>query len=342
MTRETAFKVIEGCSEYDSVGIIFFGGEPLLCKDLIKEIIDYSKKIDCVFNFKMTTNGLLLDDETISFCKENHIIVSLSIDGIKSAHDKHRKDFDGQPTYDKVVKVAGKLLLAMPYSTAMMTVNPDTVEYYCDSVKYLFELGFHYLICTLNYQADWNEKDMKVLKSEYEKLAKLYINWTEEEEKFYFSPFDAKISSHIMGEEYCKERCQLGKKQISVSPGGGLYPCIQFVNRSEYLIGNVETGIEKSLQSQLYEKNSKEAETCTDCAIRKRCNHNCGCINIAATGNINKVSPVVCHNEQIILPIADSIAENLYKKRNGMFIQKQYNEMYSFISLIEDNSEANK
>lgn len=338
MTKETAFKIIDRCAEYDSVGIIFFGGEPLLCKDLIKDIIDYSKNIDCVFYFKMTTNGMLLDEETIAFCKKNQIMVSLSIDGIKAAHDMHRKDFSGQPTYDKVAKVSRQLLASMPYSMAMMTINPDTAEYYCDSVKHLFELGFRYFICTLNYQADWDKKSMNILKNEYKKLAKVYIDWTEAEEKFFFSPFDAKMSSHIMGEEYCKEHCQLGKKQISVAPDGQLYPCIQFVNRSGYLMGNAEKGIDKTLQTQLYEKNFEEAESCKDCAIRKRCNHNCGCINISTTGNINKVSPVVCHNEQIILPIADEVAEYLYKKRNGMFIQKQYNEMYSFISLIEDNS----
>jgi len=336
MASETAFKVLDMCSEYDSVGIVFFGGEPLLCKDLIRDIIEYAKGIDCIFHFKMTTNGLLLDAETLDFCKNNKIMVSLSLDGVQQAHDLHRKDVLGNSTYPVVVETAKRLLKAMPYSFVMLTLNPDIVPFYAESVKHLFDLGFRYLICTLNYQADWKERDLKSLKAEYQKLAKIYLNWTLAEEKFYFSPFEVKIMSHIMGGESCKERCQLGLRQISVSPSGRLYPCIQFVNMDDFLMGNVDTGIDQEAQSKLFERSAENAEICIDCAIRQRCNHNCGCINIATTGDINGIAPIVCRHEQMVLPIADRLAEKLYKKRSGMFIQKQYNEMYPLISLVED------
>ncbi|MDD3959983.1 MAG: hypothetical protein PHF65_07300 [Oscillospiraceae bacterium] len=60
------------------------------------------------------------------------------------------------------------------------------------------------------------------------------------------------------------------------------------------------------------------------------------CLNKQATGDFRKASPVLCAHERILLPIADALAEELYKKRSGIFIQKQYNDMFPLLSYIED------
>lgn len=69
-----------------------------------------------------------------------------------------------------------------------------------------------------------------------------------------------------------------------------------------------------------------------------QCNHFCGCLNRQATGDIRRVSPVLCAHERTILPIVDRLAERLYKKRSALFVQKHYNEYYPLISLAEDSS----
>jgi len=161
-----------------------------------------------------------------------------------------------------------------------------------------------------------------------------------QEEKFYLSPFEVKISSHINQLTYCHERCELGKKQISVAPDGRLYPCVQFVGDESFAIGTVEGGIDETRREALYSRNEEEKQTCADCAIRSRCNHYCGCLNRQATGSIDRVSPALCAHERLLLPIADRLAERLYKKRNAMFIQKQYNEFYPILSLVEDRTKG--
>lgn len=168
------------------------------------------------------------------------------------------------------------------------------------------------------------------------KLSDFYYEKTMAEAKFHLSPFEVKISSHINGDNYCRERCELGKKQISIAPEGELFPCVQFVGDNSYSIGHVDSGVDEGLQNRLYKRNEEEKESCRSCAIRKRCNHYCGCMNRQSTGNIDKVSPIQCNHEKMLLPIVDRLAERLYKKRNGMFIQKHYNDMYPIISLIED------
>jgi uncharacterized protein len=149
-----------------------------------------------------------------------------------------------------------------------MTVNPDTARYFAESVEYLYRLGFRYLICSLNYAAAWQEDELATLAGEYRKLAAFYYRLTLAEEKFYLSPFEVKISSHINHRTYCRERCELGMKQLSVAPDGRLYPCVQFVGDDNYALGDVYAGVNEKKREQLYRQNEKEKETCRECAVR--------------------------------------------------------------------------
>lgn len=344
MTFDTARKAIDmvqGSGE-ESLGVIFFGGEPLLMRGLITDVVRYCRDLSGrtgrFFHFKVTTNGSLLDEAFLTGEDTSDIFVALSHDGVKAAHDAHRLDAGGAGTFDRLESVIDLLLKHKPYSPVMLVVNPDTVMHYADSVSYLFDRGFKYLICSLNYGAEWNERDLRELRRQYRTLADWYFELTMREEKFYFSSFEVKISSHVFPGSCRAERCELGKTQISVGPDGRLYPCVQFVGDAVYSIGDVRTGIDEAARKRLYEINAGEKDSCGDCAVRDRCNHYCGCLNRQATGSIRMVSPVLCAHERIVLPIADKLAARLYKRRSGMFIQKHYNEMFPLLSLAEDRT----
>lgn len=343
MDFETARKAVElavASRQEGSVGIIFFGGEPLIHKDLIYRIVGYCRQVKqetgCPFHFKVTTNGLLLDQEFLDFSQREHLFIALSHDGVREAHDRHRVDESGSGTFARLSEKIELLLSYRPYAPVMLVVNPDTVRYYCDSVQYLYAKGFKYLICSMNYAAPWTKDDLKVLEAEYHKLADFYRERTLAEDKFYLSPFEVKMSSHIHKDTFCRERCELGMRQVSVGMDGTLYPCVQFVGNREYAIGDVESGVDVARRYELYTVNEEEKAECRECAVRERCNHHCGCLNLQATGRIDRVSPVLCAHERILLPIADRLAERLYRKRSAMFIQKQYNDMFPLLSLIED------
>src|ERR1035437_8426870 len=223
MSAETAMKGIMLAAKntplYDNVGVVFFGGEPLLYKDIIKSVIynvNETMLKNHKFSFNITTNGLLLDDEFIDFITKNNVFTAVSIDGIAVAHNLYRVDKGMLTTHERVVRNATKLLKRKPYTPAMMVLNPDTVPFLSESVKFLFEFGFRYIFTSLNYGIDWQDNDLSELKKQYELLSKLYYKWTIEEEKFYLGLFEAKIASHIKVSTFQKERCDLGKKQISV------------------------------------------------------------------------------------------------------------------------------
>lgn len=348
MTKETASKAIEYASKLSPVntGIIFFGGEPLLKKDLIKSTIQLCKRLSSEkgysYHFKVTTNGLLLDEPFMKYANAVGLTVALSLDGNKDAHDKHRKGTTGRGTFDTLEPKIDLLLKYQPYASVLMVITPETVQYYTESVKYLVEKGFRYIIASLNYAGNWTEKEIKELKKQYLSLAKLYEKWTLKQKKFYFSPFEVKFATHIKGEESLCERCQFGKRQVSIAPDGTIYPCVQFVkdgvSNKEYSIGNVRDGIDEVKRENLFNESLEQEEICRKCAVNKRCNNNCSCLNWQTTGFINSVSPVLCETEKIIIPIVDKLGERLYKKRAPMFIQKHYNAVYPILSLLDDNN----
>jgi len=325
-----------------SLGVIFFGGEPLLRKDLIIEAMRYCRGLGngsgISYHFKVTTNGLLLGEAFLSDPDTDGLFVALSHDGVREAHDRHRVGPGESGSFDRLDATIDLLLRHRPYAPVMLVTTPETVEHYADSVEFLYGRGFRYLICSLNYAGAWDERAIRELRRQYRRLAQWYERETRREAKFYFSPFEVKIGSHIRPGSCKSDRCELGQRQISVGPDGTFYPCVQFVGDPDYAIGHASTGIDEEARARLYIQNAAEKETCAACAIRERCNHYCGCLNRQATGSIDTVSPVLCAHERTVLPIADRLGERLFKRRDAMFIQKHYNDLFPLISLMEDRS----
>lgn len=329
-----------------AVGVIFFGGEPLLCKGVIREVIARCRRLETElgvrFYFKITTNGLLLDQEFLELTGREQVMVALSHDGTRTAHDRFRRHPDGSGSYGELEPVIERLLRVHPYAPVLMTVCPETAGEYARGVRELWERGFRYFVCSMNYGGDWDGAAVRELKRQYRLLAEFYLKMTRREEKFYFSPFDVKIASHIKGEGYRRERCELGRRQISAAPDGSLYPCTQFVGHEEYRIGTVEKGIDEEARLRLYLASEMDKEECGRCALKGRCSSWCGCVNFQVTGSVRRVAPMLCQHERIVIPIADRLAARLYRENSGLFIQKQYNQWYPVLSLIEDRAKGQR
>jgi uncharacterized protein len=326
-----------------SCGIVFFGGEPLLCKDLIRELVVCGREMERYragrFHFKVTTNGMLLDEEFLEFAVREDVFVALSFDGTQTAHDAHRRTPVGGGTFDLLLPRLRLLLAARPYSSVMMVINPDTAARLTESVEFLLEEGVRYLIVSLNHAGAWTEEAWEVLRAEYEKLAQRYVAWTRAGRKFYLSPFEVKLSSHINRHCYQKDRCELGRRQLSVDPDGWLYPCVQFVkggSASRWCIGHVGTGVDEAARERIHAESEREKPACQECALRLRCNNSCGCLNWQTTGSVNTISPTLCRHEQMLMPIADRLGRELYRRRDPHFLHKHYNAAYPVLSMIED------
>jgi uncharacterized protein len=326
-----------------SCGIVLFGGEPLLWKPLIRQIVADARAMqqagEGLFHFKMTTNGLLLDEEFLEFAVANDILIAMSLDGVREAHDRYRRLPDGSPSFDLLLPKLRMLLAARPYASVLLVVNPDTATLLTESVSFLMEEGCRYLIVSLNYAGPWGEAEFDVLARQFEQLGDLYIQWSRQGRKFYLSPVETKISSHIQGDDVCKEHCELGIRQLSVDPQGFLFPCVQFTAagpESRWCIGDVVSGVDQTKRNRLRDESQQTKDPCRLCAIRRRCHNTCGCLNWQTTGSVARVSPVLCHYEQMLIPIADRVAETLYREQNLPFLNRHYNPNYALLSWLED------
>ncbi|MCL1910479.1 MAG: SPASM domain-containing protein, partial [Kiritimatiellaeota bacterium] len=323
------------CATGENCGIIFFGGEPLLMRERIWEIInDCENREPHRFHYKITTNGLLLDEEFLIRAKQHRLHVAMSHDGTAEAHDAHRVMPDGEGTFARLEPKLKLLLRHQPYSPIMLTVNPETVAFFAESVKWLQSAGAQYIIASLNYAGAWTDAHLKRLKRELAALEKWHLENYRNERKIYFSPFDKRMATHIFKGRGVS--CQLGKRQISVGADGTLYPCVQFVGRHDYAIGHAERGLDEAKRDLLYCENEAEKETCADCALNGRCHNKCGCMNIQTTGSLDRLPALLCEYERIIFPVADRLASTLYKERNPLFIQRHYNPMFPVMSFLED------
>jgi uncharacterized protein len=329
-----------------SCGIIFFGGEPLLQRQLILDTVaaakELSKSGEGMFHFKITTNGVLLDHEFLDFSLENDLLIAMSLDGIREAHNLHRRLPGGGGTFDAIYPKFKMLLDARPYSSILSVINPDTVEHLVDSVEFLLDEGARYLIMSLNYDAKWTEEDFGRLKDQFDILGERYIKWTREGRKFYFSPFETKLASRIQDDASKCLRCELGERQLAVDPDGYIYPCVQFTAagpQSEWKIGHVREGLDEMARIAIHGRSSGMKEPCDSCDLNTRCHNTCGCLNWQTTGSVDQISGVLCAYERMVIPIADRVGEVLYAERNPLFLEKHYNPAYPLVSLMEDRME---
>jgi len=341
MSRDVAFAAADFAKSCKlSSGLLFYGGEPLLERQLIYDVVDYTQGIkkheNHTFYYKMTTNGVLLDEAFLKFAQKVNLTIAFSHDG--KAQDDCRLFPDGRGSFAVLEEKIPLLLQYQPYAVGMSVTDPSTVHRVCETVQYLRDKGFKYITVGVNYdrKAPWTREKLKLFAEQYRKMGELYAQWTADEEKFYLSSFDMKILSHLKGEKYHEDRRQMMQNQLSVAPDGKLYLASRHIDDSEFSIGDVFNGIDQIKLDFLLGKGATPPEPCQKCAIRTRCNYAYDTLRREGDEVVHDISPVQCAHERMLTPIVDSIAERLYNEGNALFMHKHYNELYPIMSLVED------
>lgn len=323
------------------IDVTFFGGEPLLEKQLIWRIHDrfQAHKGDIQVFFKTSTNGLLLDEATLKALMARRIYVSISCDGPPDVHDRQRPNAGGQASSPAVERAMERLLKSNPAANATCVLTPETAAEAARAIDFLFEKGFRYLNLVLDFSAPWTMADMDVLEKNYRRIAAWYEQKVRAGQRFWLSSVDERIRSHTHRPPVPEELCSMGGRQFSIAPDGAIYPCIQFVKTEglpEFMIGHVlDGGFDAACRGHLQRCAGAEKPECRGCALHNRCSTHCACINFATTGRVDRASPVACHFEQRVLPIIDGLAARLFAGRNRMFLHKHYNPVYPILEYIE-------
>ena len=296
--------LVENSGTRRNLEVDFFGGEPLMNWQVIKDLVAYARSIEKDagknFRFTLTTNGVLLDDEVTEFCNREMHNVVLSLDGRKEVNDRFRVDVAGNGSYERIVPNFQRFVAARGDKSYYMRgtythYNPD----FTNDLFHMAELGFTELsmepvVCAPGDPCALTEEDFPVLCEQYELLAKdMLRRWREGRPiTFYHYMIDLKhgpcVYKRISG-------CGSGTEYMAVTPWGELFPCHQFVGDPKYSLGNIWDGVTNTAaQDEFRHCNAYSRPDCKDCWARLYCSGGCAANSYHATGSIGGVYEYGC------------------------------------------------
>ncbi len=282
----------------------FFGGEPLMNFEVVKQLVEYARSVEKQYNknfrFTLTTNGVLIDDDVIEFANREMSNVVLSLDGRKEIHDRYRVDYAGNGSWDRIVPKFQRLVEARGgkgyYMRGTFThANPDFLE----DIKQMLELGFNELsmepvVCADGDPSQLTEEDLTIVMEQYEKLAELMLEKDKEGKPFTFYHYMIDLTGgpciykRISG-------CGSGTEYMAVTPWGDLYPCHQFVGEEKFKLGDIRNGVtNKEIQAEFADCNVYAHPECKDCWARLYCSGGCSANAYHSTGSVTGVYEYGC------------------------------------------------
>ena len=296
--------LIENSEGRRNLEVDFFGGEPLMNFDVVKELVSYARKREKEagknFRFTLTTNGVLIDDDVIDFANREMSNVVLSLDGRKEVHDRFRVDYNGNGSWEKIVPKFQKMVSARNGKSYYMRgtfthYNPDFVKDIEEMLRLGFtELSMEPVVCAPNDPSALTKEDLPIVLEQYEKLAELMQERRKQGKPFTFYHYmiDLKggpcIYKRVSG-------CGSGTEYMAVTPWGDLYPCHQFVGDEKFLLGNVCEGVTNSkIQKEFLACNVYSRPECSTCWAKLYCSGGCAANAYHATGSINGIYEYGC------------------------------------------------
>ena len=296
--------LIEHSGNRTNLEVDFFGGEPLMNWDVVKQLVEYGRSREAEtgkrFRFTVTTNGVLLNDEMMDFINREMHNVVLSIDGRKQVNDFMRPFRSGKGSYDLILPKFKKMAESRNQQQYYVrgTYTHHNLDF-SEDVLHLADEGFEQISVepvvapsTADYAIQ--EADIPALCREYEKLAEAILARRRAGNGFNFFHFMIDLSGgpcvykRISG-------CGAGTEYLAVTPWGDLYPCHQFVGNTDFLLGNVKDGIVNTeLRDRFKMVNVYAKDTCRDCFSKFHCSGGCAANAYNFTGDILKPYEIGC------------------------------------------------
>jgi len=282
----------------------FFGGEPLMNFDVVKQLVAYGRSLEKPhnkkFRFTLTTNGVLLNEDVLGFANREMANVVLSIDGRKKVHDYMRPHRGGQGSYEEIVPKFKRVAESRDQMNYYVrgTFTHHNLDF-SEDVLHLADLGFQQ-ISVEPVVADETEdyaitkEDIPFIEEQYDELAKKIIERRKAGKGFNFFHFmiDLEggpcVAKRLSG-------CGSGTEYLAVTPWGDFYPCHQFVGQDEFLMGNVDEGITNTeIRDTFKGCNVYAKEKCKTCFAKFYCSGGCAANSYHFHGHINDAYEIGC------------------------------------------------
>ena len=286
----------------------FFGGEPLMNWNVVKQLVEYGrsqeKEHNKKFRFTLTTNGVLLNDEIMEFCNREMSNVVLSLDGRPEVNDRMRPFRNGKGSYELIVPKFQKFAKSRGEKDYFVrgTFTRNNLDFGNDVLHYA-DLGFEKLsmepvVAAPEEPYSIREEDLPQIMDEYDRLAKEFVKRQKEGRGFKFFHFMLDLSQ---GPCVAKRLsgCGSGTEYLAVTPWGDLYPCHQFVGNEEFLLGNVDTGVVNTkVRDEFKLCNVYAKEKCKNCFARFYCSGGCAANSFNFHGSITDAYDIGCEMQK--------------------------------------------
>ena len=312
--KELSFEIAKKCiytysQKHKNMCISFFGGEPLLNFNLMKQILEYCREVEklssCKITHTITTNATLIDQDFIKTCKKHKVKVGISIDGDEKTHNLNRVFKDKTGSFEKTHKGVEQVIKSGLKTMALPVVCLNNVKYMADNVEYLINQGFKEITLNFNYFDNWDDESIAVLKEQYSKVEKIYLKENKILKRISIFPIDTKMVYLLNEKLNCCDSCN--STRLCVDSDGKYYPCVQFVGKEDYSIGNYVDGENIKKRGELIKQRLNSNVPCSKCAYKRLCASYCGCIRMCSTNTITEISPLVCETEKIYINSAINI-----------------------------------
>lgn len=309
--------LIAASGDRERLEVDFFGGEPLLAFDTVKEVVEYARSREGEtgkrFRFTITTNGMLLDDDKIDYINREMSNVVLSLDGRKSVNDKVRARVDGSGCYETVVPKFQKLVQRRGdgeyYLRGTFTkYNKD----FGQDVLAMFDLGFDQVSVepvVSDPKEPWalTREDLPEVFAEYDRLATTVLDHRLKKTGLNFFHFMLDLSQGPCAIKRLRG-CGCGNEYLAVTPDGDVYPCHQFVGMDQWKMGNVFDGtLDQDKKAYFAASTVYEKPDCLECWAKFYCSGGCNANNFRYEGDVRKAHTLSCEMERKRLECAIGI-----------------------------------
>jgi uncharacterized protein len=330
MSLATAEKIVDFAlgitPSGQSTDFCFFGGEPFLCFDLMKDITAYIREQQRArgksARLSVTTNGTILTRSILDFVKQENVGLCISIDGPAHVHDLNRCWHDGRGSFAQVVHNLQVAIAQLERVQVNAVYGPETLDFLPESVSFLTQLGASAIHLNSNICASWPKGICSKLQECYMQLADHYIECYQRQQEIALNLIDNKVILFWKGGYGAEDLCGMGETEWGFAPSGNIYPCERLIgedNDGSLCLGNIHTGLSLERRCSLLEERGNHNMECKTCGVKDYCMNWCGCTNYYLTGHTDLAGSMLCASERAAMKAAQHVAITLSEQANDLF-----------------------